>query len=76
MQDTSIRLKKVIGQLNGIMKMLDSNTDCEKVTVQFQAAQAALSSAFADHLNSSLHGCMETKDQEQIKKILKLIAKN
>jgi len=70
-----LRLKKVIGQLNGIKKMLVEGQNCEKTTIQFQAAQAALSSVFAEYLNSSLCSCMTNKDPIQIKKILKLIAK-
>jgi len=75
MQDTNTRLKKVIGQLTGIMKMIDEQQDCEKIIIQFQAAKAALDSAFSESLNTNLEKCLQKKDSKNIKNILKLISK-
>jgi len=74
-KDTELRLKKVIGQLNGILKMLEENQCCEKVTVQFQASQAALNNTFAKHLELSLSQCLEGRNEEKMQGILRLIAK-
>jgi DNA-binding FrmR family transcriptional regulator len=75
MQDTIIRLKKVIGQISGIIKMTEEKQDCEKIITQFQAAKAALESAFAESLNTNLEQCMQKKDSKNMKSILKLISK-
>ncbi len=75
MQDTNIRLKKIIGQLTGIMKMLDEKQDCEKIIIQFQAAKAALDSAFAENLNINLEECLLKEDSKNMKNILKLLSK-
>jgi DNA-binding FrmR family transcriptional regulator len=75
MQDINNRLKKVIGQLTGIMKMIDEQQDCEKIIIQFQAAKAALDSAFFESLNTNLEKCLQKKDSKNIKNILKLISK-
>ena len=37
-----VRLKKVIGQLNGIQKMLDEDVPCEDILLQFNAVNGAL----------------------------------
>lgn len=75
MQDINIRLKKIIGQLTGIMKMTDEKQDCEKIIIQFQAAKAALDSAFAENLNANLEKCLQKKDSKNMKNILNLISK-
>ncbi len=75
MQDINTRLKKVIGQLTGIMKMIDEKQDCEKIIIQFQAVKAALNSAFSESLNANLEKCLQKKDSKSMKKILKLISK-
>jgi len=75
MQTINTRLKKVIGQLNGIMKMMNEEQDCEKIIIQFQAAKAALDSAFTEHLNTNLEKCLQKKDSKNMKHIVKLISK-
>ena len=75
MQDINIRLKKVIRQISGIMKMIEEEQDCEKIIVQFQAAKAALDSAFSENLNNKLSECLKKKDSKSIKNIVKLISK-
>ncbi len=68
-------MKRVIGQLNGIMKMMEEGQDCEKIIIQFQAAKAALDSAFSESLNENLQRCLQGKDPEKIEKIVKLLSK-
>ena len=38
----SRRLKKIIGQLNGIDKMIEQDTSCTEILVQINAAKSAL----------------------------------
>ncbi|WP_370455512.1 metal-sensing transcriptional repressor, partial [uncultured Helicobacter sp.] len=41
-QDIHKRLKKVIGQLNGIDKMINDNAPCPDVLIQLNAAKSAI----------------------------------
>jgi len=69
------RLKKVNGQINGIIKMIDEKKDCEEIVVQFQAAKAALDGAFSESLDQNLTECLQKKDKTKMKRMIKLIAK-
>jgi DNA-binding FrmR family transcriptional regulator len=55
--------------------MLEEGNDCDKIITQFQAAKAALDSAFSEMLNDNLDHCLAKKDKAQLKKIVKLITK-
>ena len=68
------RLKLIIGQLNWLIKMMEKKDDCWKIIIQFQAAKAALDSAFWEVLSWSVDNCLKEKNPEDLKKILKLIA--
>ena len=37
-----LRLKKIVGQLNGVQKMLESDAPCEDILTQINAANGAL----------------------------------
>lgn len=41
-----LRLKRVEGQLRGIQRLIESDTDCEKVAQQLAAARKALDKSF------------------------------
>ena len=41
-----MRLKRVEGQLRGIQKLIETDTDCEKVAQQLSAARKALDKTF------------------------------
>ncbi len=41
-----LRLKRVEGQLRGIQKLIETDTDCEKVAQQLAAARKALDKSF------------------------------
>ncbi len=69
------RLKRIVGQINGIMKMIEDGQDCEKIITQFQASKAAIDSAYAEVLSSNLQNCLKSKDAKQMNKIVKLITK-
>jgi DNA-binding FrmR family transcriptional regulator len=69
------RLKKLNGQVQALVRMLEEEQDCDKVIVQFQAAKAALENAFSLMLHNSLHECMRSGDEQSAERILKLISK-
>ena len=75
MKNIDLRLKRIIGQISGISKMINEKQDCEKIIVQFQAAKAALDSAFSEMLSLNLEKCLSNKDTKNMKNIIKLISK-
>jgi len=75
MDDIVTRLKKVNGQILGLIRMMEQEEPCEKVIVQFQAAKAALDKTYSMVLSGSLKECLSQRDSENIDRILKLISK-
>lgn len=75
MDDIVTRLKKVNGQIQGLVRMIKRREHCEKVIVQFQAAKAALDKTYSLVLNNSLKECLSEHDSENMERILKLISK-
>jgi CsoR family transcriptional regulator, copper-sensing transcriptional repressor len=75
MEDVILRLKKIGGQVQGLIKMIEREDECEKVITQFQAAKAALDNTFSLVLNRNLQRCLSKQDEESVEKILKLISK-
>lgn len=75
MDDVTARLKKVAGQVEALVRMIESGEGCEKVIIQFQAAKAALERTYSLVLDRSLKECMSQNDSENVGRILKLISK-
>jgi len=44
-KDIKTRLQSINGQINGLIKMLDQDTDPDKILIQFKAAQKGLDKA-------------------------------
>lgn len=75
MDDVIVRLKKVNGQIQALMRMIEAGEECDKVVTQFQAAKAALDNTFSLVLNRNLKNCLSRQDSESVEKIIKLISK-
>ena len=75
MDDIVTRLKKVNGQIQGLVRMIEQKEHCEKVIVQFQAAKAALDKTYSMVLSNSLKECLSDRDSENMERVLKLISK-
>ncbi|HWQ27354.1 MAG TPA: metal-sensitive transcriptional regulator [Chlorobaculum sp.] len=75
MEDVILRLKKVNGQIQGLIRMIEGEEECEKVVTQFQAAKAALDNTFSLVLNRNLKKCLSRQDSESVERIIKLISK-
>jgi DNA-binding FrmR family transcriptional regulator len=75
MDDVIVRLKKVSGQIQGLIRMIEGQEECEKVVTQFQAAKAALDNTFSLVLNRNLQNCLNKQDAQSVEKIIKLISK-
>lgn len=52
------RLRKVIGQLNAIEKMVDEDVPCEQVLIQINAAKSALHKVGQMILEGHLNHCV------------------
>jgi len=75
MDDVIVRLKKVAGQVEALVRMIEGSQGCDKVIIQFQAAKAALDKTYSLVLDRSLKECMSRNDSENVGRILKLISK-
>ncbi len=69
------RLKRNKGQIEGLIRLMEVDAECDKILVQFQATQSALNGAFSTFLEANLSKCLEDGDIEKIKKVLPLLLK-
>lgn len=53
------RMKKIIGQLNAIDRMVDEDIPCEDVIIQINAAKSALHKVGQIVLEGHLHHCVK-----------------
>lgn len=76
------RVKRVEGQVRGLLKMMEDNKDCKDVIVQMSAAKAALDRTAALIVSTNLEQCIrEARDndessQEIIQEAVNLLVKS
>ena len=75
MKDVILRLKRVAGQVEGLVRMIEREEECSQIITQFQAAKAALDNTFSLVLHRNLKECVSNDDSKSVEKILKLISK-
>lgn len=68
------RLKRVEGQIRGIIKMIEDDKSCEDILIQIGSAKAALHKTGQVVLEGHLHHCVldgirEGKEEETVKKL-------
>ena len=68
------RLKRIEGQVRGLIKMVDEDKACEEILVQISSVKAALHKTGQVILEGHLHHCVidgirEGKEEETIKKL-------
>ena len=73
--DVILRLKKVAGQVDGLIRMIEREEECIQIITQFQAVKAALDNTFSLVLHRNLRECMSLDEPERAEKILKLISR-
>lgn len=69
------RLKRLNGQVTALVTLIEADADCDKIFVQFQAAKAALSGAFAELLKMHLTACAQKNDRKSLEHIIDLMTK-
>lgn len=77
--NTSQRLNILKGQIDGLAKLIDEDSDCQKTIVQFKAISGALKKIMETYINENLECCMKDmklKQNKNAKFLLKEIIKN
>lgn len=73
------RIHRMIGQLNGIEKMLDDNRYCGDILVQVSAVESALKSIgyiiLQEHLETCVREDVKNDDAETMIEVMELIKK-
>lgn len=64
------KLNVVIGQLEGVGRMLERKEECAAVLNQLKAARSALSALMIDYAGDKMQTCLEKGRDKQAKKIL------
>ncbi len=74
----TMRLRRIEGQIRGIIKMVENDSPCEDIIVQIGAAKAALHKTGQTILEGHLHHCVldavrEGREDEALKKLSRSI---
>lgn len=71
------RLKKIIGQVNAIDRMVDEDVPCEDILAQINAAKSALNKVgqvvLEGHINHCIKDALEKGDEKEIENFTKAI---
>lgn len=76
------RVKRMEGQLRGILKMMEENKDCKEVITQLSAVRSAVDRTIGVIVSSNLVECVQEaekngeKTDELIKEAVKLLVKS
>ena len=54
-----VRLRRIKGQIEGIEKLVEADTDCSDVLMQVVSARQALKSFSEEMIESHMHECIE-----------------
>lgn len=74
MKNIEQRINNVIGQLNGITRMLEKKENCLEVVVQLKAIKSAVNSLSVKIIEENLSDCLENVDKKTKEKIMVLIS--
>ena len=75
MKNIKNRLKRIEGQIRGLQTILDKDSDCEEIVIQFSAVKSALDNCYALLLSKKLSKYFEGRDEKDLEKVLKLMIK-
>lgn len=64
------KLNIVVGQLEGVGRMLEKEEECMSVLTQLKAARSALSALMIDYAGNKMQSCLEKGRNKQAQKIL------
>lgn len=74
-------INNIIGQLNGINKMIEEEKECFSVIIQMKAIKSALNNLMTKYINDNaancLNSCQNKKDKDaNLKKLILELVKN
>lgn len=73
------RINRVVGQLNGVKRMLDENRACEDILIQLSACEKAVRSIaivlLEDHMGSCISQRIREHDENVVKEFIDIIKK-
>lgn len=58
------RVKRIEGQLRGILRMMEENKDCKEVITQLSAARTAIDRTIGVVVSSNLVKCVQEANQQ------------
>jgi len=64
------RLKRIVGQLKGVERMIEDERDCSEVLTQLLASKKAIQSLSEKILEEHLVHCVENADQERGRRMI------
>jgi len=75
------RVKRMEGQLRGILRMMEENKDCKEVITQLSAVRSAVDRTMGVIVSSNLVECVREADKEEktdelIKEAVSLLVKS
>lgn len=82
-QQLKNRLKRVEGQIKGVLRMMEEGKDCKEVITQLSASRSAMDRAIGVIVSSNLIECIQEKnedddrpEEELIKEAVDLLVKS
>ncbi len=76
------RVKRIEGQLRGILRMMEENKDCKEVITQLSATRSAIDRTIGVIVSSNLVDCVENANangqntEELVKEAVNLLVKS
>jgi len=72
---TVAQLKRIRGQVDGLIRMYQGERPCVEIAQQITAARNSLSRVARDVLSNAANQCIKEKDQNQLNSIMKELLK-
>lgn len=63
-QQLKNRLKRVEGQIKGVLRMMEEGKDCKEVITQLSASRSAMDRTIGVIVSSNLIECIQEKNEE------------
>lgn len=79
MKNNQQLINNIIGQLNGVKKMLEENKDCTELLIQLKASKSGINTLMNRLIAEYSSNCLQDlkkKDKEKINSLFKEIIKN
>jgi DNA-binding FrmR family transcriptional regulator len=70
------RVKRIEGQVRGILRMMEENKDCKEVITQLSAARTAIDRTIGVIVSSNLVECVQKANDDQKEKSMEELVKD